>query len=142
MTNLFTRESGTGVGHGIGLGLARSLAEACGGRLNVASEAPTTFSLVLPSIPTTTKPMPESPLAIEHSDHPWRPADHFSSMRPYFQIVMAISHVMYEQNDNRIADIVQVDVRDGGQRPGGDACLLGQNRDQLNGPDDQGHRNG
>ena len=51
MTNLFTRESGTGAGHGIGLGLARSLAEACGGRLNVASDAPTTFSLVLPLDP-------------------------------------------------------------------------------------------
>jgi signal transduction histidine kinase len=55
MTNLFTRESGTGVGHGIGLGLARSLAEACGGRLHVASEAPTTFSLVLPLNPDDDK---------------------------------------------------------------------------------------
>jgi signal transduction histidine kinase len=59
MTNLFTRESGAGAGHGIGLGLARSLAEACGGRLNVASEAPTTFSLVLPLDPDD-KPMLES----------------------------------------------------------------------------------
>jgi signal transduction histidine kinase len=56
MTNLFTRESGTDAGHGIGLGLARSLAEACGGRLNVASEAPTAFSLVLPLNPDDDKP--------------------------------------------------------------------------------------
>jgi signal transduction histidine kinase len=54
-TNLFTRESGTDSRHGIGLGLARSLAEACGGRLNVASEAPTTFSLVLPLNPDDDK---------------------------------------------------------------------------------------
>ena len=46
-TDLFTRDAASDAGHGIGLGLARSLAEACGGRLNVASDAPTTFSLVL-----------------------------------------------------------------------------------------------
>jgi signal transduction histidine kinase len=47
-TELFTRDSGSHSGHGIGLGLARSLAEACGGRLNLKSGAPTAFSLVLP----------------------------------------------------------------------------------------------
>jgi signal transduction histidine kinase len=47
-TELFTRDSGSRSGHGIGLGLARSLAEACGGRLNLKSGAPTAFSLVLP----------------------------------------------------------------------------------------------
>ena len=46
-TELFARDAASDSGHGIGLGLARSLAEACGGRLYVASEAPTTFSLVL-----------------------------------------------------------------------------------------------
>jgi signal transduction histidine kinase len=47
-TELFIRAGSTDSGHGIGLGLARSLAEACGGRLNLTSKAPTTFSLVLP----------------------------------------------------------------------------------------------
>ena len=46
-TELFARDAASDSGHGIGLGLARSLAEACGGRLHLASEAPTTFSLVL-----------------------------------------------------------------------------------------------
>jgi signal transduction histidine kinase len=47
-TDLFTRSNGSHPGHGIGLGLARSLAEACGGRLNLTRKDPTTFSLVLP----------------------------------------------------------------------------------------------
>jgi signal transduction histidine kinase len=47
-TELFVRSTTTDSGHGIGLGLARSLAEARGGRLNLTSKAPTTFSLVLP----------------------------------------------------------------------------------------------
>ncbi|HEX3198415.1 MAG TPA: HAMP domain-containing sensor histidine kinase [Propionibacteriaceae bacterium] len=46
---LFTRGASSNSGHGIGLGLAQSLAEACGGRLNLTSPAPTTFSLVLPN---------------------------------------------------------------------------------------------
>src|SRR4029453_12562904 len=47
-TELFTRSTPTDSGHGIGLGLARSLTEACGGRLNLTNGAPTSFSLVLP----------------------------------------------------------------------------------------------
>jgi len=53
---LFTHGSPTDSGHGIGLGLARSLAEACGGRLNLTSKAPTTFSLVLQHNPDVEKP--------------------------------------------------------------------------------------
>jgi signal transduction histidine kinase len=55
-TELFTHASPTGSGHGIGLGLARSLAEACGGRLHLTREAPTTFSLVLRVNPDDERP--------------------------------------------------------------------------------------
>ena len=55
-TELFARDASSDSGHSIGLGLARSLAEACGGRLHLASEAPTTFSLVLRLNPDDEKP--------------------------------------------------------------------------------------
>ena len=45
---LFDRGTSGGEGHGIGLALARSMAEASGGRLLLASRAPTTFTLFLP----------------------------------------------------------------------------------------------
>lgn len=53
---LFTRSTTSDSGHGIGLGLARSLTEACGGRLNLTSGAPTSFGLVLPHNPETGTP--------------------------------------------------------------------------------------
>src|SRR4029453_4925113 len=48
----------------------------------------------------------------------------------------------HEQGDDCITDHVQVDVRDCRQWPASDASLLGQNRDQLDASDDQGHCDG
>jgi signal transduction histidine kinase len=48
-TDLLDRR--TAKGHGIGLSLARDLAEAEGGRLRLSSRTPTTFTLFLPTPP-------------------------------------------------------------------------------------------
>ena len=46
---LFVRRDPEATGHGVGLYLARSLAEAEGGRLVLADTSPTTFRLILPA---------------------------------------------------------------------------------------------
>jgi signal transduction histidine kinase len=48
--DVFARGTSGGDGHGIGLALARTMAEAGGGRLTITSRAPTTFTLYLPPI--------------------------------------------------------------------------------------------
>lgn len=49
-SDMFVRGASGGGGHGIGLALARTIAEAGGGRLTVTSRAPTTFTLYLPQV--------------------------------------------------------------------------------------------
>jgi len=57
-TALFERGTSGGEGHGIDLALARSLAEASGGRLMLAARAHPTFTLFLPANASEASPAP------------------------------------------------------------------------------------
>jgi signal transduction histidine kinase len=57
-TDPFQRRSATANGHGIGLSLARSLAEAEGGRLHLSRPAPPVFTLLLSRAEHRTPPDP------------------------------------------------------------------------------------
>ena len=48
--DLFVHRDPGADGHGVGLALARALAEAEGGRLTLADPSPTTFRVVLPDL--------------------------------------------------------------------------------------------
>ncbi len=74
-TLLFTRRCSDGTGHGIGLALARNLAEAEGGRLRLSRTSPPTFTILLP-VPaaSSTRERPPVTRSTGAPEHPRRSA--------------------------------------------------------------------
>jgi signal transduction histidine kinase len=72
---VFTRRSSGAAGHGIGLALARNLAEAEGGRLRLSRTSPPTFTILLP-VPaaSSTRERPPVTRSTGAPEHPRRSA--------------------------------------------------------------------
>ena len=100
------------------------------------------YVLVRATRPLVRRPGPEPaglarPGQSDAGDASRSPADHFSSIRPNRQTARATTQVSTNSADDGVADVVEVEAADRGQRSGGDAELVGEDRQQLDRADDQ-----